>query len=133
MNMETNPLEVIIVNNGDKDLDLSKTNLNISIYKIIYKGGVAQARNFGACFAKGDYIAFLDDDDLWGNDYLKYINEHIKNYKPDCLIGKFDQLQDGKITPFKNAHKNISKDIILERNPGITGRSVVIHKYVLLY
>ena len=122
------PLEVIIVNNGEKDLDLQRTSLNICKFKIIFKGGVAQARNFGACFAKGDYIAFLDDDDLWGNDYLKNIQKHIENIKPDCLIGKLDQLRDDKITPFKNAHKNISKDIILERNPGITGSSVVINK-----
>ena len=85
------PLEVIIVNNGEKDLDIKRTSLNICKFKIIFKGGVAQARNFGACFAKGDYIAFLDDDDLWGIDYLKNIQNNIENNKPDCLIGKLDQ------------------------------------------
>ena len=126
------PLEVIIVNNGEKDLDISNTSLNIQHFKIVFKGGVAQARNFGACLANGEYIAFLDDDDLWGHDYLKNIKKHIDNDYPDCLIGKLDQLINNKITPFKNAHGKINKDIILMRNPGITGSSVVIKKNIFM-
>ena len=31
---------------------------------MIFRAGVAQARNFGASMANSDYIAFLDDDDM---------------------------------------------------------------------
>lgn len=131
-NQTYKPLEVIIVNNGEKNLDLPKTSLKINKFKIIFKGGVAQARNFGACLAMGDYIAFLDDDDLWGSDYLENMKKHIDTGQPDCLIGKLDQLLDDKIMSFKNAHENVNKDTILVRNPGITGSSVVINKNVFL-
>ena len=126
------PFEVIIVNNGDKELIIPETILNISQFKIVFRGGVAQARNFGASFANSDYVAFLDDDDLWGQDYLKNMKKQIDKEQPDCLIGKLDQLLNNKIMPFKNAHGNINKDTILIRNPGITGSSVVINKNIFL-
>jgi glycosyltransferase involved in cell wall biosynthesis len=71
------PSEVIIVNNGIEDLKLPETSLNIRQFKIVFKSGVAQARNFGASISKGNYIAFLDDDDLWGQDYLKNMKNKL--------------------------------------------------------
>ena len=126
------PFEVIIINNGKHELKVPQTSLNIRHLKTIFKGGVAQARNFGASLAQGEYIAFLDDDDLWGQDYLKNIKIQIDKDHPDCLIGRLDQLLGGKIMPFKNAHGQIDKNIILKFNPGITGSSVVINKEVFL-
>ncbi|OUX36077.1 MAG: hypothetical protein CBE33_06760 [Candidatus Pelagibacter sp. TMED273] len=126
------PFEVIIINNGKQELKVPQTSLNIRHLKTIFRGGVAQARNFGASLAQGEYIAFLDDDDLWGQDYLKNIKIQIDKDHPDCLIGKLDQLLGDKIMPFKNAHGQINKDTILTLNPGITGSSVVINKEVFL-
>ena len=105
------------------------TSLNIRYFKIVFRSGVAQARNFGANLSDGNYVAFLDDD-LWGQDYLKNINS-IDLDQPDCLIGKLDQYLNNKILPFKNAHGKINKDV-LRLNPGITGSSVVINKNVFL-
>ena len=124
------PSEVIIVNNGNKDLEISKSYLNIRQFKIAFKSGASKARNFGAGLVKGNYVAFLDDDDLWGQDYLKSMKEIINKAQPDCLIGRLDQYLNNKIVPFKNAQGNIDKDIILMRNPGITGSSIVIKKSV---
>lgn len=126
------PSEVIIVNNGKGDLNIDKSFLNIQQFKIVFKGGVAQARNFGASLANGKYIAFLDDDDLWGQNYLKKMKESIESNDPDCLIGRLDQYKNNKIMPYKNAHQMITKNIILVRNPGITGSSVIIKKDVFL-
>ena len=124
------PLEIIIVNNGNGELRIPDSAIPIKQLKIIYKAGVAQARNFGACFAKGDYIAFLDDDDLWDLDYLKNIKKRIDQEHPDCLLASIVQLLDGKILPYKNVDNQLFKDILLVRNPGITGSSVVIKKKI---
>ncbi len=126
------PFEVIIVNNGQEDLTVPRTSLNIRYFKIVFRSGVAQARNFGGNLSNGNYLAFLDDDDLWGQDYLKNIKTRIDLDQPDCLIGKLDQYLNNKILPFKNAHGKINKDIILRQNPGITGSSVVINKKIFL-
>ena len=126
------PFEVIIVNNGKEDLNISNSFLNIRVFKVVLRSGVAQARNFGASISNGNFIAFLDDDDLWGQDYLKNMKERIELEQPDCLIGKLDQYLNNKILPFKNAYGKINKDNILRSNPGITGSSVVINKNVFL-
>lgn len=126
------PLEVIIVNNGKRNLELPETFLKISRFDIVFRAGVAQARNFGASLANGKYIAFLDDDDLWGKDYLSNIKKKIDTDNPDCLIGRLDRMLENKIIPFKNAHGQINKETILIKNPGITGSSVVINKDIFL-
>ena len=74
----------------------------------------------------------MDDDDLWGQNYLKTMKESIESNDSDCLIGRLDQYKNNKIKPYKNAHQMVTKNIIFDRNPGITGSSVIIKKDVFL-
>ena len=67
INQTYNNLEIIIVNDGSpEDVSdfLEKYGDDI---KYFYKenGGPASARNFAIQKATGDYIAFLDSDDIW--------------------------------------------------------------------
>jgi glycosyltransferase involved in cell wall biosynthesis len=60
-------IEILVIDDGSKmryGEILSKQYKNCSYY---YKenGGLSSARNFGISKATGEYIAFLDDDDLW--------------------------------------------------------------------
>ena len=124
------PCEVVIVNNGKGEVETFKSKLNIKHYKIPFKSGVAKARNFGVSKIKAKYVAFLDDDDFWGREYLNNIAKVIYKNQPDCLIGRLDKYFNNKILPFKNVDGKISRDIILNINPGITGSSIVINKNV---
>jgi glycosyltransferase involved in cell wall biosynthesis len=61
------PLEIIIVDDGSID-DTAQlvTQLGADIrYVFQENGGPAAARNRGLSIARGDFIAFLDVDDLW--------------------------------------------------------------------
>ena len=64
--------EIIVVDDGS--MDDTKEALKCYGDRIRYfycnNRGVAGARNFGINQASGEYIAFLDDDDLWLNDKL---------------------------------------------------------------
>ena len=63
--------ELIIVNDASTDSsmkiveELSKTSNKIRIVHLLYNQGVSAARNIGIKNAVGEYIAFIDSDDIW--------------------------------------------------------------------
>lgn len=61
-------LEIIVVDDGSTD-DTHALIAELLDGKVRYyyqaNGGAGSARNLGICAALGDYIAFLDSDDLW--------------------------------------------------------------------
>ncbi len=127
------PYEIIIVNNGGSPVVLPENIKNkVIVYDIVPYAGVAQARNFGASMASGDYLAFLDDDDLWNPDYLRNIKKALTEESAACVISRLDQLHGDQIKPFRNPQNNITIANILIANPGITGSNIVIAKEVFL-
>ncbi len=69
--------ELIIVDDCSTDntnfvaTDYAKKDSRIRVIKAPINGGVAAARNIGLENAQGDYIAFVDSDDLWKSDKLE--------------------------------------------------------------
>ena len=84
MNEET---EIILVDDGSTNryeyLDdyLGKLNFH---YIRKANGGVSSARNAGLIKAKGEYIAFIDSDDLVSEDYISLIMQEIEK-EPDTI------------------------------------------------
>ena len=67
-------LEIIVVDDGSTD-DTHSIVSGISDDRVFYffktNGGPAGARNLGLSKAKGEYIAFLDSDDFWPENYIE--------------------------------------------------------------
>ncbi len=63
-------VEILIVDDGSTDdtfsvlRELYGANARVRLFTVP-NGGVARARNFGLAQARGEFIAFLDHDDLW--------------------------------------------------------------------
>ena len=68
--------EVIVVNDGSPDNTAEVLKPLVEAGRIYYieqpNAGQASARNRGFASARGEYIAFLDDDDLWPADKLSW-------------------------------------------------------------
>lgn len=82
--------EVIIVDDGSSDASVEKIESviqNISCCQLIKNehGGVCKARNTGLLHATGQYICFVDADDLVFKDYLQKIYDAVIYCNPDVI------------------------------------------------
>jgi glycosyltransferase involved in cell wall biosynthesis len=77
------PLEVIVVDDGSAD-ESGVIAQSFPEVRYIYQTnqGVAAARNNGIDAARGEFFAFLDQDDLWTPDKLKQQVAHLQSH-PD--------------------------------------------------
>ncbi len=122
------PMEIIIVDNSTKKILIDeKYKDKIKIFYIIPRAGIAQALNFGASIAKGDYISFLEDDDLWPKNYLELV---YKEFLPefDFVATPINKLIDNKITKYKNPKNKINLNTFLLKNPGINISNLSVKK-----
>ncbi|MHC1749572.1 MAG: glycosyltransferase family 2 protein [Cellulosilyticaceae bacterium] len=69
--------ELIIIDDGSKDntvdiiSELATQDKRIKFYKNEKNQGVSATRNKGIALARGEWIAFLDSDDMWQEEKLK--------------------------------------------------------------
>ena len=78
-------IEVILVDDGSMDgsiLICQKFIENDERFRLCVQEnqGVSTARNLGLQCARGEYIAFVDSDDIIDVHYIEYLYEAIKNY-----------------------------------------------------
>lgn len=83
--------ELILVNDCSKDNSLmimreyEQKDSRVKVFSNEQNRGVSYTRNFGVENASGEYIAFLDSDDMWTSDKLQKQFELIDKY-PDTDI-----------------------------------------------
>ena len=93
-------IEILIINDGSDKIYDDKLNKIQHKYpdkvKIFTQEnqGVSAARNLGIKKSNGEYIAFLDADDLWLPDKLEYQINLIKKYKIDFIHGSYSIIND---------------------------------------
>jgi glycosyltransferase involved in cell wall biosynthesis len=80
-------LEVIVVDDGSADNTedvIAKTFGDRVRYYYQANQGVSAARNKGIAEARGEWIAFLDSDDLWEKDKLEWQFKALEQFGPQC-------------------------------------------------
>lgn len=92
--------ELIIINDASIDSSLEvtqkyiKNDSRIRLINLIKNKGVSYVRNLGIKEAKGEYISFLDSDDLWDKDFLRITYEEIN--RNNFVYTKFAYIYDNK-------------------------------------
>ena len=97
------PLEIIVSNNVPNkktqtiiETISKKTSISIIYFEHRMKGRGSASVNLASFKTKGDYIAFLDDDDMWEKSYLEKMSilisrptwpvkgDHYENTRRSC-------------------------------------------------
>jgi len=132
--------EIIIIDNFSKD-ETEKIVNDFKNNKIIYKkinnnGIISKSRNEGIKCAKGTWIAFLDSDDIWYSDRLKFVYEFLEKNKYYDVICT-DELINDRIRKRKKVWKygpytnNFYKRLLESGNCLTTSASIVKKDFLL--
>lgn len=115
-------IEVICIDDGSTDNSLYICNKyktaikNITIYKTKHRG-VSAARNIGIKKAQGNYIIFLDSDDMLGQTTIERLELFFKQHHSETDIITYDiYYMNGKKITVGRRGGLIKKDTILDIN-----------------
>lgn len=95
--------ELILIDDGSEDnsgVICENYSYKDSRIKVFHtpNGGVSKARNIGLDNAIGDYVSFVDSDDILEKDYLNNLYKYL--IKCNCTVARSNQKFNGKIKKF---------------------------------
>ena len=121
------PLEIIVVDDGSDDETAKIVQSFGQSIQYVYQTnqGTAAARNHGISLAKGDFLAFLDADDLWlKNKTRLQMAAFANNPQADVVFGAVEQFYSSK------SHKDLehSADSLLSLQSGHIPSAMIIKR-----
>ncbi len=103
--------ELLVVDDGSTDdtADIVRTFENDLKYVFQQHRGVSAARNHGLELARGDYIAFLDSDDLWKREKIGVQMSFMKAF-PEAMVCCTEEMwiRKGKFVNPQKKHRKYS-------------------------
>lgn len=115
--------EILLIDDGSTDGsgsicdDFAEKDNRIQVFHIA-NGGVSNARNFGLAQARGEYIHFVDSDDLLEVGMYERFNKIVRENHPDIVVCGSLQINLGRntktvVAPNQEAYLN-GRDQIAE-------------------
>lgn len=107
-------IEIILVNDGSTDgsnIICDEYSGYCNIVQIYHKNnaGVSSARNFGIVKAKGEYICFIDADDIVANNYVERLYEELCRENTDIVICSVREIHYENSKKIKLVNKVLKK------------------------
>ena len=109
--------EIICINDGSKDATIDilreyeQANDNLIVIDKENEG-VAAARNDGIKIAKGEFLYFLDADDLLESTALEHMYEKAMQHKADLVIAQYDIFDESRTYIIKDLEETVLKPTI---------------------
>lgn len=119
--------ELIVIDDASSDTSLSIAkdipDRRINVLSRTKNGGIGAARNTGLAVASGDYISFLDADDLWPTGRHIAVLKAIDEDAPDVITGMVENFYCPTLPSAEAA-----KYKLLPIQPAIMPGSVIIKR-----
>ena len=129
------PAEVIVVEDDPSEIGTTRRVVacsgmqNIRVVANRRASGASGARNSGADLARGDLLAFLDDDDEWLPGFVASAAGRCTEHELDLVCTDVvKRYEDGSERPGKSAPDRLVPGAFLTRNPGMGGSNFVIRR-----
>lgn len=111
INTKFQDFEAILIDDGSDDNSLKICKYYHKIdprFKVFHQNnsGASAARNYGLSLAKGEYIAFVDSDDLLPKYFFEETIAYINKYDADIVMGGYEIIGGQKYIP------KINKEIL---------------------
>src|SRR5262245_53350770 len=91
--------------------------------------GASGSRNAGAAASRSEFIAFLDDDDIWRPQYLARAMMELERSGADAVISGLCRIRhDGNIQHIVIPPREAIERRLFDRNFGMTGSNIVIRR-----
>ncbi|MCE1983990.1 glycosyltransferase family 2 protein [Enterobacter ludwigii] len=108
-------------------------DLRIKIFNNVTNSGAAVSRNNSIERASGDYIAFLDSDDLWHKDKLKEQLSFMKDYNLDFSFTAYEMIDEkgiefGKIVDLQGDNRSFDYYDMLRKKATLGCSTVMLKK-----
>ena len=126
--------EIIVVNDAGKDvqpiIDSFKRNKQITYISHEINKGISAARNTGILAARGEYIALLDDDDIFYPEHLKTAFRHLNKQTPVIYTDAVRAVQKKINGNYKIIGQSIPYSIEYDRHKLLIGNIAPVNCFV---
>lgn len=105
-------IEIILINDGSKDNSLTimkswKQNDRRIVLLDQDNHGVSYTRNRAICMAKGDFITFIDADDVISPDFIQTLLHSMISTQSDCAVCNIKSFVTGQPILFSDGQNEI--------------------------